>query len=304
MKGWKIMNKIKKIFYSQKVAPYVFILPFVLTFCIFFIYPVSLTFKMSFEQVLPGQETFIGWVNYKNLLKPTFFKAVENSVIYTIFTLILLIPIPMALACFLNNKFMVGRNFFRATMFIPALVSVVVAGTIFRLIFGELPGALMNTIIGAFGAAPIKWLDYSTSGFVALLSLALWRWTGVNILYFLSGLQNIPPELYEAAEIDGASSFKKFSKITMPMLKPMTIYVLTISIYGGMAMFTESYMLWSGNKSPNDIGLTIVGYLYRMGWEQNNMGLGCAVGVSLLIFTLIINVIQLNCFGIYKSEGE
>lgn len=298
------MKSIKNILYSQKVAPYVFILPFILTFCIFFIHPVFLTVKMSFEQVLPGQETFVGLANYKSLLKPTFFKAVENSVLYTIFTLILLIPIPMALACVLNSKLMVARNFFRAAMFIPALVSVVVAGTIFRLIFGELPGSLMNTITGLFGAAPTKWLDYPTTGFIALLSLALWRWVGVNILYFLSGLQNIPSELYEAAEIDGASTFKKFVKITIPMLKPMTIYVLTISIYGGMSMFTESYMLWSGNKSPNDIGLTIVGYLYRMGWEQNNMGLGCAVGVSLLIFTMVINLIQLKCFGIYKSEDE
>jgi arabinosaccharide transport system permease protein len=120
-------------------------------------------------------------------------------------------------------------------------------------------------------------------------------------MYFLSGLQNIPNELYESADIDGANTLEKFMKITVPLLKPMTVYVLTISIYGGMAMFTESYMLWSGNRSPNDIGLTIVGYLYRMGWEQNNMGLGSAIGVLLLVVTMIINMIQLNFFGIYKK---
>lgn len=295
------MKSIKKILYSQSVAPYVFILPFILTFCIFFIYPVFLTTKMSFQEILPGQETFIGLTNYKSLLKPTFFQAVTNSIKYTVFTLILLIPIPMVLACFLNSAVMIAKNFFRATLFVPALISVVVAGTIFRLIFGELPGSLMNTIIDLFGMSPLKWLNFSTTGFIALLSLALWRWTGVNVMYFLSGLQNIPKELYESADIDGANTLKKFTKITVPMLKPMTIYVLTISIYGGMAMFTESYMLWSGNSSPNDIGLTIVGYIYRMGWEQNNMGLGSAIGVSLLVFTLLINMIQLNFFGIYKK---
>ncbi|HEX3016847.1 MAG TPA: sugar ABC transporter permease [Caproicibacter sp.] len=298
------MNIVKKFLYSQKVTPYIFILPFIITFCVFFIYPVYLTVRMSFQSVLPGQEVFIGLANYRELLKPTFILSIIHSVIYTVLTLILLIPIPMILACCLNSKIMKARNFFRATLFIPALTSVVVAGTIFRLIFGELPGSLMNGIVAIFGIPPQKWLQNSVTGFVALLCLALWRWTGVNILYFLSGLQNIPNELYESAEIDGASTLKKFTKITLPMLKPMTIYVLTISIYGGMSMFTESYMLWSGNRSPQDIGLTIVGYLYRCGWEQNNMGLGSAVGIVLLLFTFIVNMLQLNFFGIFKKEDN
>jgi arabinosaccharide transport system permease protein len=259
---------------------------------------------MSFENVLPGQEVFVGFANYRELVKPTFILSIFHSVIYTVLTLILLVPIPMVLACFLNSKVTKGKNFFRATLFVPALTSVVVAGTIFRLIFGELPGSLMNSIFAIFGAPPIKWLQNSVTGFVALLSLALWRWTGVNILYFLSGLQNIPNELYESADMDGASTFSKFFKITMPMLKPMTIYVLTISIYGGMSMFTESYMLWSGNRSPQDMGLTIVGYLYRCGWEQNTMGLGSAVGITLLLFTFLVNMTQLNFFGIFKKEAN
>lgn len=296
------MKVFRKFLYSKKTAPYVFVSPFIILFCVFFIYPVFLTIKMSFESVLPGQETFIGLANYKELLKPTFFQAVANSLRYTIFTLLLLIPIPMILATFLNSKIMIGKNIFRATLFIPALTSVVVAGTIFRLIFGELPGSAMNTIVSMFNFGPVKWLQQYTTGFAALLCLAVWRWTGVNVLYFLSGLQNIPDELYESADIDGANTFQKFIRITVPLLKPITIYVLTISIYGGMAMFTESYMLWSGNRSPNDIGLTIVGYLYRMGWEQNNMGLGSAIGISLLIFTLAFNMVQLKFFGIYKKE--
>jgi arabinosaccharide transport system permease protein len=162
------MKSIKKLLFSQNIAPYVFVLPFILTFCIFFIYPVFLTTKMSFEQILPGQETFIGMANYKALLKPTFFQAVTNSIKYTIFTLLLLIPIPMVLACFLNSKIMIAKNFFRSTLFVPALTSAVVAGTIFRLIFGELPGSLMNTIVGIFGVSPLKWLDYSTTGFISL----------------------------------------------------------------------------------------------------------------------------------------
>ena len=262
----------RSIFYSQSVAPYVFTLPFMLVFVIFFIYPLISTVIMSFQSVLPGQVQFVGLENFSKLQNAEFFQAVKNSLVYTVLTLLVLIPMPMILAVFLNSKVMLGKNLFRSVFFIPALTSVVVAGTIFRLIFGEIPGALMNTVIGLFGHAPIKWLRIQGMAYMAMVVLATWRWTGVNILYFLSGLQSIPNELYESASIDGASPPQKFWHITMPMLKPTIIYVLTISIYGGFAMFTESYMLFAGNRSPGGIGLTIVGFLYRQGWEQNNLG--------------------------------
>ena len=292
----------RSLFYSQSVAPYVFTLPFMLVFVIFFIYPLISSVIMSFQSVLPGQVQFIGLDNFNKLLNADFYQAVKNSLVYTILTLLVLIPIPMILAVFLNSKIMLGRNLFRSVFFIPALTSVVVAGTIFRLIFGEIPGALMNTIVGIFGHAPVKWLRIQGTAYMAMVVLATWRWTGVNILYFLSGLQSIPTELYESAAMDGASPMQKFRHITMPMLKPTTIYVLTISIYGGFAMFTESYMLFAGNRSPGGIGLTIVGYLYRQGWEQNNLGFGSAVGLSLLILVMIINLIQLRFFGLFKKE--
>lgn len=293
---------IKSLLYSKKFAPYVFIAPFIVTFLVFFIYPVISTFVMSFQRVLPGQVEFIGLANYKQLKDPILLKGIKNSILYTIFTLALLIPFPMILACFLNSKHMRGKDFFKSTLFIPALTSAVVAATIFRLIFGELPGSLMNKIIGLFGMSPIKWLKLPTTSFAALLVIASWRWTGVNIMYFLSGLQNIPSEVNESADLDGASTWQKFRYITVPMLKPITIYVLTISIYGGMAMFTESYMIFSGNKSPNDMGLTIVGYLYRQGWEQNNMGFGSAVGILLLVVALSVNLSQLKVFGLFGKE--
>jgi len=292
----------KAFLYSQKVAPYIFISPFLIIFVVFFIYPVISTGIMSFQTVLPGQKEFIGFDNYKGLMNPTFFKAIKNSVVYTALTIALLIPGPMILACLLNSKKMIGKNFFRSTLFIPALTSAVVAATVFRLMFGEMSGSLMNQIIAFFGHKPIKWLRVQETSFIALLFLACWRWTGVNVLYFLSGLQNIPEEVNESASLDGASVWQRFFYITMPMLKPISIYVLTISIYGGMAMFTESYMIFGNNKSPKDMGLTIIGYLYRQGWEQNNIGFGCAIGVVLLLFALILNLAQLNIFGLFKKE--
>lgn len=295
------MNKIKKIFYSQKAAPYVFILPFVLTILLFWLFPIGNGVLLSFQDVL--KDKWVGFDNYSRLLTDKmFFKAVYNSVKYMIGTLILLIPFPLLFASLLNSKLMKGKGFFKSVYFLPALTSVVVAGTIFRLMFGEMETSLANQIIGLLGQSPIKWLKGEWTGYFALLIVACWRWTGVNILYFLAGLQSIPGELYEAASIDGASKWQQFIKISFPLVKPTTVYVLTISIYAGLSMFLESFMLWKGNNSPQNIGLTIVGYLYRQGIEKRAMGYACAVGLVLLLVVMVINLIQLAATGTFKKE--
>ncbi|MFC3342437.1 carbohydrate ABC transporter permease [Paenibacillus abyssi] len=302
MQGKTSDGRLRKLLYSQKAAPYLFVLPFIVSFFLFFLYPMVNTIIMAFQEIAPGVTKFIGLKNFSNLMNPDFYKALRNSTVFTLWTLLILIPVPLVLAIFLNSSRMVAKNFFRSAMFIPALTSVVVAGTIFRLIFGELEGALLNSFLGYFGVDPIKWLVNPWSSMMALVALASWRWIGVNILYFLSALQNIPNELYESAGIDGATALQKCYYITLPMLKPITIYVLTISIYGGYAMFTESYMLWGGSNSPQNIGLTIVGYIYREGLQQNNMGFGAAVGITLLCITLVINIIQLRATGQFRKE--
>lgn len=301
------MNKkggFKKLFYSQKIAPYVFILPFVITLLLFFAYPLVSAVIMSFQKVSARGNSWIGVSNYKTLMNPVFFKAVKNSVFYTIVTLLLMIPIPMLLATMLNSKLMKAKSFFRSVMFVPALTSVVVAGTVFRLMFGELPGSFFNQILTFFGKEPIVWLRNQGTVWLALFAICLWRWTGVNMMYYLSGLQQIPEEIYESARIDGATSMQTFFRITVPLLKDTTVYVLTISIYGGLAMFTESYILFNGNNSPNNVGTTIVGYLYRMGWEQNNVGLACAVGCVLIVIVLGINIIQLTANGTFSNKED
>lgn len=291
-----------RFLHSQKFAPYVFVLPFIVSFLLFFGYPVFSTIQMSFQEVLPGATRYVGFDNFAALANRHFYRAVLNSTIYTVFTLAVLIPIPLVLAVFLNAKAMVFRNFFKSVLFVPALTSVVVAGTIFRLMFGESEAALMNAFIGWFGIPPQQWLGGSVTVMIALVILATWRWIGINILYFLAGLQGIPAELYESAEIDGASNWAKFRYITVPLLKPVTIYVLTISIYGGYAMFTESFMLFAGRPSPKDMGLTMVGYIYQEGLAKFNLGFGSAVGLTLLALTFVINMLQLRFFGFFRKE--
>lgn len=299
-----IMGRIKKFVYDQRVAPYVFILPFILIFCIFSIYPIASTIIMSFQKVLPGEISFIGLKNYKRLIgDQVFLIALWNSFKYMIITCLLLIPIPMILAVVVNGKNMPCPNLFKSILYLPSIASVVVCGTIFRLAFSESSDSLMNEVIGLFGMDPIQWLRDSSTGFAVLILLCCWRWMGVNMMYFTSGLKSIPQELYESADIDGATAIQKFFHVTMPLLKPTTIYVLTISIYAGLAMFTESFMLWNGNNSPDNMGLTIVGYLYRQGIEKNNMGYGSTVGIVLLIIAMLFNFVQLKLNGLFKKEA-
>ncbi|MDR0285976.1 MAG: sugar ABC transporter permease [Propionibacteriaceae bacterium] len=296
---------MRKLLYSQKLAPYLFILPFILTFGLFWLYPVIQAVVMSFQKILPGMTTYIGTTNYSRLFGDRiFWLALTNSVRYMVLTLVLLIPIPLLLAVLINSK--LGnpkiKNFFKSTMFVPALTSVVVAGIVFRFLFSESDSALMNSIVEFFGFGPVKWLKHDLTGLAALLVIAMWRWTGVNMMYFLAGLQAIPTELYESASIDGANAWQKFWSVTVPNIKPTIVYVVTISVYGGLAMFLESLMLYGNNNSPFNQGLTIVGYLYRMGIEKNDMGYASAVGVVLLVLVLTINLIQLTATGTFKKE--
>ncbi|MET1170849.1 MULTISPECIES: carbohydrate ABC transporter permease [Paenibacillus] len=297
---------IKKFVYSQKVAPYVFVLPFILIFLVFWFFPLVNSFVMSFQDRMLGQDPkWIGEANYSKLLTDkVFLTSIKNSIVYMLGTLVLLIPFPMLFAVMINSKLMMGREFFKSSFFLPALTSVAVAGTIFRLTFGEMEGSLMNSFLGLFGVEPIKFLKDGNWSMAALLILACWRWTGVNMLYYLSGLKSIDNEYYEAASIDGASAWQKFRTITMPLLKPTTVYVTTISVYAGLAMFTESLMMFNGNKSPQNIGLTIVGYLYRQGIEQNKLGYAAAVGIVLLVIAMVINLTQLKFSGMFKKEED
>lgn len=297
--------KIRKFLYSQKAAPYVFVLPFLLSFLIFWIYPLFSTVKMSFQSILPGEIEWVGISNYTKLLKDTaFHAAIRNSFTYMILTLLLLIPFPMLFAVLMDSHLVKVKGLWKGVLYLPALTSVVISGTLFRLMFSELPTGQMNVIMDFFGKAPVAWMKERWPAMIALLVLCCWRWTGVNMLYFLSGLKGIDGALYESADIDGASPLQKFRYITIPLLKPTTIYVVTISVYAGLAMFLESFMLWAGNSSPKNIGLTIVGYLYKRGIEKNQLGYASAVGLVLLGIALTINIVQLVLNGTFRKEEK
>ncbi len=279
----------------MKVAPYIFTAPFVIYFLIFFIYTITQTFWQSLcQQVGFAPPKFAGLANYKLLLDDFFITAVQNSTIYTFFTCLILVPLPLLLAVLLDSKFVAQADVFKSALFIPALTSVVMAGLFFRYAFSSNEAALMNSIIGFFGIPAQTWLEKRVTTWIVLVVFCVWKWLGVNIVYYLSALQTIPKDLYEAATIDGANAWQRFVNITIPGVKPTIIYVLTISIYGGFSMFAEAFTLFNSARTPGDIGATIVSYIYAQGFNRNNFGLASAAGITLLAGVLIINVIQLS----------
>lgn len=299
----KIPNKIIKFLNSQKVVPYIFISPFIISFLLLTLFPAIKAVIMSFQTVLPGQTIFIGLSNYERIFNPTFYKALTNTTIYVIATVLILTVMPIILSVILNSKLVKFKTIFRASLFIPALTSIIVAGTIFRMMFGESDSAVANQVINFLGLESIDWRFKSWSAIFLMVILASWRWMGVNILYFLAALQNIPNELYEAADIDGANVFHKFFYVTLPQLKPIIIFVMTISIINGFRMFEESFVFWEMN-SPGNIGLSVVGYIYQQGIQQNDLGFGAAVGVVLMIIIFIISLIQLIITGAFKRSDS
>ena len=293
---------LKSVLYSPKVAPYLFVLPFVIAFLMFFLYPTLQTIFMSFHKVLSlNNMEFIGLRNYQRLNNTQFIGALRLNTHFTLITLALLIPIPITFAAVLNSRLIKGRNFFRSVLFIPSLTSVIVAGISFRLIFGSLEFSVANKVMAAFGQMPVKWnLSYWPS-IIIMAALSIWRMTGVYMIYFLSGLQSISTELYESADIDGANFMQKFFRITIPLLKPTIVYVLTMVVFEGYRMFTESYVYWNEN-TPGGLGLTITRYIYQEAFRKNDMGFGSAIGITLLGIVMLINVVQLTGFGLFRKD--
>lgn len=291
----------KRFFLTDpKVVPYVFAAPFLLYFLLVYLYPLIMTFAMSLED---KKHEFVGLQNFADLNTAGFRMALKTSGRYAFWDVIVLTIVPMFLAVLLHSGLVKGKDFFKSLLFIPSLTSIIVAGIVFRLAFGDLPTATVNRVVTALGGESRKWLKYADTGNFVLILLTLWRWMGVNIVYYLSGLQTIPADQYEAAEIDGANAWSRFIHVTLPGLKPVIIYVITITILGGFSMFTESVALWQ-QKNPGDVGRTIVGYLYLIGFDRHNFGMASAIGIVLLGIVLGINLIQLTLMGFFRKEED
>lgn len=289
----------------MRLAPYLFTLPFLISFLLFFAYPLVYMIIMSLQNIVGISDvTFVGLKYYAKIFNDSkVASAALNSVYFTIGILVLNVVFAMLLAIVLNNRMTPLRNIFRSALYLPALTSIIVAGIYFRLFFGSGEGTPLNIAMRLIGQEPKSWLfDSVGSGVFAMVITSTWRWLGTNMIYFLCGLQAIPLEQYEAAEIDGANAFQRLRYITIPGLRPIIVFVITILTYGGLRMFGESYVLWTNGNTPSNIGSTIVLYIYKTAFARSQTGYAAAMSAVMFILLFILNLIYIRLLKIGKDE--
>src|SRR3954469_5411424 len=233
------MSRLQAAVLNPRYAPYVFLAPFLIIFIVFRVAPTIYAVLISFQHFEGTDSTgYVGLANYtKAFANPSLNKAFTNTVLYTLGTLLILIPIPLILAALLDSGRVVKQTMFRTALFLPALTSLVVVSVIFKIVLAR--DGLLNVSLSAVGLPTAKWLEVAELAVPSMIILAAWRWTGVNIIYFNSGLVNVPHDLYEAAALDGAGAWRTFRNVTLPMMKPTILFVVVLSIIGGFQLFVE-----------------------------------------------------------------
>ncbi len=242
-----------------------------------------------------GDHSFIGIDNYTRLFGDEYF---WNALVNT-FGIFLLSTIPqlllaLFLANLLNRTFLRAKTFFRMSIFIPNVVSVAAVAIVFGMLYQRDFG-LFNWLLSFFGVDAIDWNGERWSSWTALATMVNWRWTGYNTLILLAGMQAIPKDLYEAAAIDGASQWRQFWQITLPMLKPTFIFVVILSTIGGMQLFTEPLLFANGNILGGDQRQfqTLAMYMYEMGIVNlNTAGYGAAVAWAIFMIIVLVSLIN------------
>ncbi|SCG71781.1 carbohydrate ABC transporter permease [Micromonospora coxensis] len=279
-----------------KVSPYLYIAPFFVLFSIFGLYPMLRTAWMSLHDWnLIGEHSFIGFDNYTRLFTDEYF---WNATVNT-FGIFLLSTVPqlllaLFLATLLNRTLLRARTFFRMAIFMPNVVSVAAVAIVFGMLFQRDFG-LFNWLLGLVGVDPVDWDAQKWSSWTAISSMVNWRWTGYNTLILLAGMQAIPKDLYEAAAIDGASQWKQFWRITLPMLTPTFVFVVTLSTIGGLQLFTEPLVFANGNIIGGDQRefQTLAMYMYELGIENlNTAGYGAAVAWAMFVMIALVSLVN------------
>ncbi|MCB0095550.1 MAG: sugar ABC transporter permease [Caldilineaceae bacterium] len=289
-----------------KVIPYFYIAPFFILFGIFLAYPVINSFLISFyKQQGISTPTFIGLQNYINLLyDPRFKQSVINSTVYALGSVFIQLPLAFILAVVIHSKLVPWPNVkstYRLAFFVPLLTSAVVVSLMFGILYDYNSGLINSYLMQWFGDdAKVGWLREPSVVKWSIIILLVWQFTGLNSLYFLAGLQNIPRELEEAASIDGAGWWTIMTRITIPLLRPVILFVMITAINGSYQIFTQPYLLTGGG--PRDQSISVVMYLYNTGFSYFNLGYASAIGYTLVLIVVTLAIINLRFFGAFQED--
>jgi multiple sugar transport system permease protein/alpha-1,4-digalacturonate transport system permease protein len=277
---------------SIKIIPYLFIAPNILLFFTFMIIPILFTFYISFhEWGLFGKPNFIWIENYTRMFADkVFWTSLWNTVYYTAGTVPLSAALGLIGALLLNQKVPL-RSIFRTIFFAPVVVSLVAAGLIWSWMFNPNYG-LFNEILGIFGVQGVDWLSSSTWAMPSVILTTLWVRIGYCLVIYLAGLQAVPESLYEAADMDGANGWQKFWRITLPMLKPTTTFILVMEVIHGFMVFDLIFTMTNGG--PGYSTTVIVQYIYQKAFTEGEMGYASAIGTFFFVIVMIMTMVQMR----------
>jgi len=285
MKNWYKKNSIA-------IAPYLFIAPNILLFLVFMIIPIIFTFYISFhEWGILGAPEFIGFQNFVKLSSDkVFWTSLGNTVYYTAATVPLSAAFGLLGAILLNRKIPL-RPIFRTIFFAPVVVSMTAAGLIWTWMFNPHYG-LFNEILSYFGIGSVDWLTSTTWAMPAIIITTLWLRIGYCLVIYLAGLQAVPDSLYEAADMDGANDWQKFWRITLPIIKPTTVFIIVMEVIHGFMVFDLIYTMTNGG--PGFSTTVIVQYIYQKAFVEGDMGYASAIGTVFFLIIMVLTAIQLR----------
>lgn len=297
------MSEEKKDMFSA----YLYVAPFFIIFAVIGLYPALFSFYLAFQKwngLAPMQ--FVGLKNFEVvLMDPLFWKSVYNTIIIALMGTAPQLVIGIILAFLLNLSFLRFRNFFRVTIFMPYITSMVAVALIFSVLFSNHETSLANYTLGLFGFDPVNWAASEWGTKIAISIMVFWRWVGYNTIIYLAGIQSISNDLYEAATIDGANKFQQLIHITMPLLKPFIILTVFFSTVGSLQLFAEPTVFLGTSAFTRDEAMTVVMYLYRDAFKLQSFGTASATAIILLVIIILfsaLNTLATSGFG-RKKKG-
>ncbi len=289
-------NSKKKLSLGQKqsLAGWTFLTPAVILIAIMSFLPMIQALFLSFQTGIGAAMKWTGGTNYVRMFKdPVFMQALKNNFIYLIIQVPIMLVSALVLASLLNNKDLRFKGLFRTAIFLPCATSLVSYAVIFRSLFAV--DGLVNTVLINLGilTTGYNFLGHPNSARIVIILALVWRWTGYNMVFYLSGLQNIEYSVYEAAKIDGASPFQSFFRITVPLLKPTILLTAIMSTNGTLQLFDESVNLTNGG--PANSTITMSHYIYNVSFKYvPNFGYAASMSYLILILVAVLAFIQLK----------
>ncbi|MEZ4783065.1 MAG: sugar ABC transporter permease [Candidatus Kapaibacterium sp.] len=274
---------------EKKGITWLFLSPWLITLLLFWIYPLLYSLYMSFTEyrTLSGQMKWIGLANYERLVSdPIFWKALANTLIFVVGTIPFTTIFAIVLAVMLSRN-IAWKGFYRSAFFIPSVTALVVLALIFTNLYAQ--DGYINSILNLLNIPYPKdgWLLNTGTALLSIMAMDVWIATGYYTVLFLAALQTIPNELYEAAEIDGASRRQQFFRVTLPGLRPMLLFVIVLNTIRSFQVFTEVYVMTKGG--PLNATTTLVYEVYRNAFDRSDL-MGYASAIAYVTFILILGV--------------